>query len=48
MFKACYAEEMRNLDRAATEIGKIPSILLMENAALACVEELKKDFNISD
>ena len=48
MFKACYAEEMRNLDRAATEIGKIPSILLMENAALACVEELKKDFNISE
>ena len=48
MFKACYAEEMRNLDRAATEIGKIPSILLMENAALACVEELKKDFELSE
>ncbi len=47
MFKACYAEEMRNLDRAATEIGMIPSILLMENAALACIEELKKDFELS-
>lgn len=47
MFKACYAEEMRNLDYAATEVGKIPSILLMENAALACVEELKNDFNLS-
>ncbi|MBQ3124764.1 MAG: NAD(P)H-hydrate dehydratase [Clostridia bacterium] len=47
MLKACYAEEMRNLDRAATEIGKIPSILLMENAALACVNELKKDFDVS-
>ncbi len=48
MFKACYTEEMRNLDRAATEIGMIPSILLMENAALACVRELKKDFNLSE
>ena len=47
MFKACYAEEMRNLDRAATEIGMIPSILLMENAALACVSELKKDFDLN-
>ena len=47
MFKACYAEEMRNLDYAATEVGKMPSILLMENAALACVEELKNDFNLS-
>ena len=47
MFKACYAEEMRNLDRAATEIGMIPSILLMENAALACINELKKDFQLN-
>lgn len=47
MFKACYAEEMRNLDRAATETGMIPSILLMENAALACVNELKNDFDLN-
>lgn len=47
MFKACYAEEMRNLDRAATQTGRIPSILLMENAALACINELKKDFELS-
>ena len=46
MFKACYAEEMRHLDKAATESGKIPSIILMENAALACVDELKKDFDL--
>ena len=46
MFKACYAEEMRNIDRAATEIANIPSIILMENAAIACVNELKKDFDI--
>ena len=46
MFKACYAEEMRNLDRAATQTGRIPSILLMENAALACINELKKDFEL--
>lgn len=44
MFKACYAHEMREVDCAATEIGAIPSIILMENAALACVNELKKSF----
>lgn len=42
--KACYAHQMREVDRAATEIGSIPSIILMENAALACVNELKNDF----
>ncbi len=46
MYKACYAEEMRGLDRAATELGNIPSIVLMENAALACVNELCKDFEL--
>lgn len=46
MYKACYSEEMRSLDCAATEIGMIPSIILMENAALSCVSELKKDFNL--
>ncbi len=46
MYKACYAEEMRCLDRAATEIGMIPSIVLMENAALACVGELKQAFDL--
>ena len=42
--KACFASEMRGVDKAASEIGGIPSIVLMENAAMACVEELKKDF----
>ena len=42
--KACFAEEMRDIDRAATERGGVPSIVLMENAAIACVNELKKDF----
>lgn len=44
MKKACYAQQMRDIDKAAEEIGKIPSIVLMENAALAIVGELKKDF----
>lgn len=39
--KACFASEMRGVDKAASEIGGIPSIVLMENAAMACVEELK-------
>lgn len=47
MHKACYAHEMRNVDKAATELGSIPSIILMENAAIACVNELKKSFDIS-
>ncbi len=38
---------MRAIDRAATEIGFVPSIVLMENAAIACVNELKKDFDLS-
>lgn len=42
--KACFAEQMRRIDRAASERGGIPSIVLMENAAIACVNELKKDF----
>ena len=42
--KACYAQEMRDIDRAATEKGGVPSIVLMENAVIACVSELKKDF----
>lgn len=44
MKKVCFAEEMRRIDHAAEEIGKIPSIVLMENAAIACVDELKHDF----
>lgn len=42
--KACYAHEMRSIDKAATETGGIPSIVLMENAAAACAYELIKDF----
>lgn len=40
--KACYAEQMRSIDRAAMENAGIPGIVLMENAAIACVEELRK------
>lgn len=47
MYKACYAEEMRAVDRAATELGYVPGIILMENAALACVNELKKSFDLT-
>lgn len=41
--KACFAQEMRAVDAAATAVGGVPSIILMENAALACVNELYKD-----
>ena len=42
--RACYAQQMRDTDKAAEQIGGIPSIVLMENAAIACVRELEKDF----
>lgn len=44
--KACFAEQMRAVDRAASEIAGIPSIVLMENAAMACVREIEKSFSI--
>lgn len=44
--KVCTASQMRNIDRSAEELGAIPSIVLMENAAIACVEEILKENNI--
>lgn len=43
--KACFASEMRAVDKAAEEIGGIPSIVLMENAAAECVKALSEDFS---
>lgn len=39
--KVCYAEEMREMDAQATRKYAIPGIVLMENAALSCVCEIK-------
>ena len=39
--KACFASEMRGVDKAASEIGRIPEYCAYGNAAMACVEELK-------
>lgn len=47
MPKACFAAQMREVDRAASEKGGIPSIVLMENAAVSCVNELRKDFDLT-
>ncbi|MBQ3428131.1 MAG: NAD(P)H-hydrate dehydratase [Clostridia bacterium] len=46
MYKACYAAEMRAIDAAASETGFIPGMVLMENAAIACVNELKTTFDL--
>lgn len=46
MFKACMAHQMRNIDRIAMEAYRIPGIVLMENAALACVDALKNKYNL--
>lgn len=40
--KICYADEMRNIDRLATEKYGIPSVVLMENAAISCLDSLEK------
>lgn len=42
--KACYAEQVRNIDRLAYEEGSIPSVVLMENAALSCVDAVIQKF----
>ncbi len=42
--KACSASKMREIDKAASDAGHIPGIVLMENAALCCVLELKNTF----
>ncbi len=40
--KICTADKMRMIDSSASEIVGIPSIVLMENAALACVSQIEK------
>ncbi len=44
--KACTSAQMRAIDKSAEELGGIPSIVLMENAAIACMEEITKDKSI--
>ncbi len=44
MFKACTAQQMRDIDQKAINQLGIPGIILMENAALRCIEELENDF----
>ncbi len=39
--KVCFSEEMRRIDALAIEKFNIPGIVLMENAASACVLEIK-------
>lgn len=44
--KVFSSSQMRRIDSAASDLGAIPSIVLMENAAIACVGEiLKKDIH---
>lgn len=43
----CTAAQMRSVDAACIESAKIPGIVLMENAALGCVGEIEKRFDIT-
>ena len=44
--KVCTASQMREIDRSAEELALIPSVILMENAAIACVDEIMKTDNL--
>ena len=46
--KVCTASQMRNIDRLTEELGAIPSIVLMENAAISCVGEIIKINNLKN
>jgi hydroxyethylthiazole kinase-like uncharacterized protein yjeF len=46
--KILNSEQMRNIDRRATERFGIPSIVLMENAALAVVEAIHEHYPSAD
>lgn len=39
--KACFARQMRDIDKNASELAGIPGIVLMENAAISCVKHLE-------
>lgn len=43
--KACYAHQMREMYSRAVSEAKIPGVILMENAAIACVDELFNTFS---
>ena len=45
MHKVCTSQQMRDIDRKASEIEGIPSIVLMENAGMRCVEEILTEFS---
>lgn len=48
MFKVSTAEQMRKVDKLAIEEGHIPGIILMENAAIACISKITKKFYKTD
>lgn len=48
MYKVCLAQEMRTIDRVAIDSYQIPGIVLMENAALSCIDTLKSEFSLKD
>lgn len=48
MDKICLAHEMRECDRMATDNFSIPSVLLMENAAMAVVKRIEERFEIKN
>lgn len=43
--KVCYAQQMRDIDAAASFDGAIPGIVLMENAAISCVRNIEGDIS---
>lgn len=44
MFKICTAAQMKEIDRLSAQEGGVPGIILMENAAHKCLDEILKVF----
>lgn len=48
MHKACYAQQMRDIDKKTIDLYRIPGIVLMENAALSCIDAIKDSFSLKN
>lgn len=45
MYKVCTSQQMRDIDKKASETEGIPSIILMENAGMRCVDAILEEFS---
>ena len=48
MKKVVYARQMQQTDKTASDVYGIPSVILMENAAMACVKNIENTFALEN